>query len=41
MKHIAIAGAGPAGIATALLLAQQGLKVTLLDQETEFDRVFR
>jgi len=41
MKHIAIAGAGPAGIATALLLAQQGLKVTLLEQEPEFDRVFR
>ncbi len=41
MKHIAIAGAGPAGAATALLLAQQGLKVTLLEQEPEFDRVFR
>ena len=41
MKHIAIAGAGPAGTATALLLAQQGLKVTLLEQEPEFDRVFR
>ncbi len=41
MKHIAIAGAGPAGIATALLLAQQGLKVTLLEQEPEFNRVFR
>lgn len=41
MKHIAIAGAGPAGVATALLLAQQGLKVTLVEQEREFDRVFR
>lgn len=41
MKHIAIAGAGPAGVATALLLAQQGLKVTLLEQEPEFERVFR
>ncbi|MEL7334121.1 MAG: FAD-dependent monooxygenase [Cyanobacteria bacterium J06560_2] len=41
MKHIAISGAGPAGAATALLLAQQGLKVTLLEQEPEFDRVFR
>ncbi len=41
MKHIAIAGAGPAGVATAFLLAQQGLKVTLLEQEPEFDRVFR
>ncbi|MEL7068469.1 MAG: FAD-dependent oxidoreductase [Cyanobacteria bacterium J06581_3] len=41
MKHIAIAGAGPAGAATALLLAQQGLKVTLLEQEPKFERVFR
>ncbi|MGI8933149.1 FAD-dependent monooxygenase [Leptolyngbya sp. BC1307] len=41
MKHIAIAGAGPAGAATALLLAQQGMQVTLLEQETAFDRVFR
>ncbi len=41
MKHIAIAGAGPAGVATALLLAQQGLKVTLIEQERTFDRVFR
>ena len=41
MKHIAIAGAGPAGTATALLLAQQGMQVTLLERETAFDRVFR
>lgn len=41
MKHIAIAGAGPAGAATALLLARQGLKVTLIEQEPQFDRVFR
>lgn len=41
MKHIAIAGAGPAGVATALLLAQQGLKVTLIEQEPTFDRTFR
>ena len=40
-KHIAIAGAGPAGAATALLLAQRGFQVTLLEQETAFDRVFR
>ncbi|MEM8502815.1 MAG: FAD-dependent monooxygenase [Cyanobacteria bacterium P01_D01_bin.1] len=41
MKHIAIAGAGPAGVATALLLAQQGLKVTLIEQELTFERAFR
>lgn len=41
MKHVAISGAGPAGAATALLLAQQGMKVTLIEKETAFDRVFR
>ncbi|MGB3294388.1 MAG: FAD-dependent oxidoreductase [Phormidesmis sp.] len=41
MKHIAIAGAGPAGVATALLLAQRGFKVTLLERESAFERVFR
>ncbi len=41
MKQIVIAGAGPAGAATALLLAQQGMKVTLIEKETAFDRVFR
>ena len=41
MKHIVIIGSGPAGAATALLLAQQGMKVTLLEKETAFERVFR
>ncbi len=41
MKRIAIAGAGPAGITTALLLAQQGHQVALIEKETAFDRVFR
>lgn len=41
MKHVIVAGAGPAGVATALLLAQQGIKVTLIEKETAFDRVFR
>ena len=41
MKHIAIAGAGPAGVATALLLAQRGFEITLLEQESTFDRAFR
>jgi 2-polyprenyl-6-methoxyphenol hydroxylase-like FAD-dependent oxidoreductase len=41
MKHIAIAGAGPAGAATALLLAQRGIKVTLIEKEATFDRAFR
>ncbi|MGC1305680.1 MAG: FAD-dependent monooxygenase [Phormidesmis sp.] len=41
MTQVAIAGAGPAGAATALLLARQGMQVALLEKETEFDRVFR
>lgn len=41
MKHIAIAGAGPAGTATALLLAQRGFQVSLLEQQRSFERVFR
>ncbi|MEL6604885.1 MAG: FAD-dependent monooxygenase [Cyanobacteria bacterium J06614_10] len=41
MKHIAIAGAGPAGVATALLLAQRGFEITLVEQESTFDRAFR
>ncbi|NJM95891.1 MAG: NAD(P)-binding protein [Phormidesmis sp. RL_2_1] len=40
-KHIAIAGAGPAGAATALLLARQGHRVTLIEQNIAFERVFR
>jgi len=41
LKHIVIVGAGPAGAATALLLAQQGHKVALMEKETAFERVFR
>ncbi|MEL6382881.1 MAG: FAD-dependent oxidoreductase [Cyanobacteria bacterium J06626_18] len=41
MSHIVVVGAGPAGAAIALLLARQGIQVTLLDQEPGFDRVFR
>jgi 2-polyprenyl-6-methoxyphenol hydroxylase-like FAD-dependent oxidoreductase len=36
-----VAGAGPAGAATALLLARCGLDVTLVERETSFERVFR
>ena len=32
---------GPAGAATALLLARCGLGVTLVERETSFERVFR
>ena len=36
-----VAGAGPAGAATALLLARCGLDVTLVERERSFERVFR
>lgn len=38
---VIIVGAGPAGASLALLLAKAGLRVTLIEQETTFDRVFR
>ncbi|NER84648.1 MAG: FAD-dependent oxidoreductase [Leptolyngbya sp. SIO1D8] len=41
MSHVVVVGAGPAGAATAFLLARRGIQVTLLDQEPTFDRVFR
>jgi 2-polyprenyl-6-methoxyphenol hydroxylase-like FAD-dependent oxidoreductase len=36
-----IVGAGPAGALLALLLARQGIEVTLLEARTNFDRDFR
>lgn len=36
-----IVGAGPAGAVLALLLARQGLRVTLLEAHRDFDRDFR
>ena len=41
MTDVLIAGAGPAGAATAYLLASRGIDVTLVERETDFDRVFR
>tara|TARA_A100001037_G_C14950123_1_gene544606 strand:- start:353 stop:739 length:387 start_codon:yes stop_codon:yes gene_type:complete len=40
-KHAIIVGAGPAGAGLALLLARNGGRVTLIERETEFERVFR
>ena len=34
-KHVVIAGAGPVGCTTALMLAQADIKVTLLEAESE------
>ncbi|MEM9264136.1 MAG: FAD-dependent oxidoreductase [Cyanobacteria bacterium P01_F01_bin.13] len=39
--HVVIVGAGPAGASVALLLARHGIRVTLIEQETTLDRVFR
>ena len=39
--HIVIVGAGPAGAALALLLARRGIRVTLIERERNFERVFR
>jgi 2-polyprenyl-6-methoxyphenol hydroxylase-like FAD-dependent oxidoreductase len=38
---VLVAGAGPAGAATARLLARCGLEVTLVERERSFERVFR
>ena len=40
-QRIIVVGAGPAGVALAYLLATRGIAVTLIEQETQFDRVFR
>jgi len=39
--HTIVVGCGPAGAALALLLARAGVAVTLLERETDFERVFR
>jgi 2-polyprenyl-6-methoxyphenol hydroxylase-like FAD-dependent oxidoreductase len=36
-----VVGAGPAGVILALLLARQGIPVTLLEAHKDFDRAFR
>lgn len=40
-SRVVVVGAGPAGAATALLLARSGIAVTLIERETDFHRVFR
>ncbi len=39
--NVCIAGAGPAGVILALLLARKGISVTLLEAQADFDRDFR
>ena len=41
LRKVLVVGAGPAGAATALLLACAGVCVTLVERETSFERVFR
>jgi 2-polyprenyl-6-methoxyphenol hydroxylase-like FAD-dependent oxidoreductase len=38
---VLVVGAGPAGVATALLLARYGVDVKLVERERSFARVFR
>ena len=38
---VIIVGSGPAGATAALLLARNGIEVTLIERESSFDRVFR
>jgi 2-polyprenyl-6-methoxyphenol hydroxylase-like FAD-dependent oxidoreductase len=39
--HAVVVGAGPAGASLAYLLAQRGIRVTLLERQTDFAREFR
>jgi 2-polyprenyl-6-methoxyphenol hydroxylase-like FAD-dependent oxidoreductase len=41
VSQVIIVGAGPAGAALALLFAQRGIDVTLLERHTDFAREFR
>lgn len=40
-SHVCIVGAGPAGVILSILLARQGIPVTLLEGQADFDRDFR
>ncbi len=41
MAHVIVVGAGPAGAALAFLLARRGIRVTLIERQTDFAREFR
>ena len=41
MTHVAVVGAGPGGAAAAYLLARRGIRVTLIERQSDFAREFR
>lgn len=41
MAHVIVVGAGPAGASLAFLLADRGIRVTLLERQRDFAREFR
>jgi 2-polyprenyl-6-methoxyphenol hydroxylase-like FAD-dependent oxidoreductase len=41
LAHALIVGAGPAGASLALLLARRGVRATVLERHTDFEREFR
>jgi len=40
-NHVCVAGAGPAGVMLSLILARNGIPVSLLEGQADFDRKFR
>ncbi|MCY3750789.1 MAG: FAD-dependent oxidoreductase [Gammaproteobacteria bacterium] len=40
-NHVCIVGGGPAGVVLALILARNGIPVTLIEAQADFDRDFR
>ena len=40
-NHVCIVGAGPAGVVLALILVRNGIPVTLVESQADFDRDFR
>ena len=40
-NHVCIVGGGPAGVVLALVLTRNGIPVTLVEAQADFDRDFR
>ena len=41
MSSVVIIGAGPGGATLAYLLARRGIRVTLVERQSDFSRAFR